>query len=166
MTAPTMAPAAPGAPVRPGANGKQVQVVARPFVAGTREVDKATYDPGARPLTAGTQDLPSYECDPNGFIRGAYMLVEVTAAGNSATVAFQPDAPLNIIDTITFNDVNNKPIFGPMGGHDWYAAVKFGGYTGCDDAKVVADLLGHDRVRRHRRFVHFRAATPERDREA
>lgn len=135
MTAPTMAPTAPGAPVKPGQNGKQVQVVARPFVAGTREVDKATYDPGARTLTANTQDLPSYECDPNGFIRGAYMLVETTAAGNSAAVAFQPDAPLNLIDTITFNDVNNKPIFGPMGGHDWYEAVKFGGYTGCDDAK-------------------------------
>jgi hypothetical protein len=130
-----MAPAKPGAPAKAGANGKQVQVVARPFVAGTREVDKATYDPGARVLTATTQDLPSYECDPNGFIRGAYMLLECTASGNSAAVAFQPDAPQNAIDTITFNDVNNKPIFGPMGGHDWYEAVKHGGYTGCDDAK-------------------------------
>lgn len=134
MTAPAMV--APGAPAKaPAGNGKQVQIAVRPFPAGTREVDKATYDPGARALTATTQDLPSYECDPNGFLRGAYILVESVAAGNAATVAFQPDAPLNAIDTITYNDVNNKPIFGPMGGHDMYAAVKFGGYTGCDDAK-------------------------------
>lgn len=134
MTAPAVAPPATGAPVKAG-NGKQVAVPSRPFIAGTREVDKATYDPGARALTANTQDLPSYECDPNGFLRGAYILIESVAAGNSATVAFNADAPFNVIDTITLNDVNNKPIFGPMGGHDMYAAVKFGGYTGCDDAK-------------------------------
>lgn len=134
MTAPTIQ--APGAaPAKAAGNGKQVQIPSRPFTAGTREVDKATYDPGARALTAATQDLPSYECDPNGFLRGAYILVESTASGNSATVAFQADAPFSAIDTIAFNDVNNKPIFGPMGGHDMYAAVKFGGYTGCDDAK-------------------------------
>jgi hypothetical protein len=136
MTAPAMAATGQGAPTtKAPANGKQVQIAVRPFPAGTREVDKATYDPGARALTANTQDLPSYECDPNGFLRGAYILVECTASGNSAAVAFQPDAPQNVIDTITFNDVNNKPIVGPMGGHDLYEAIKFGGYTGCDDSK-------------------------------
>lgn len=130
MTAPTQA-----APAR-GAGGKQAQQARpRPFITGTRRVDRATYDPGARPLTSGTQDLPVYECEPNGFLRGAYVLVEGTTAGNAAAVAFTADGPFSVIDTISFSDTNNKPIIGPLGGHDLYEAVKFGGYAFMDDMK-------------------------------
>lgn len=127
---------APTAPAKPGTgNGKQQPVRPRPFVTGTRRVDKSTYDPGARPLTSSTQDLPVYECEPNGFLRGAYVYVQGTTSGNAATVAFTADGPFNVVDTITFSDTNNKPILGPMNGHDLYEAVKFGGYAFQDDMK-------------------------------
>lgn len=129
MTAPTQAPPGTG-------NGKQAQQVRpRPFVTGTRRVDRATYDPGARPLTSGTQDLPVYECEPNGFLRGAYVYVQGTTAGNAAAVAFAQNGPFNAIDSITFADTNNKPIIGPFTGHDLYEAVKWGGYAFLDDMK-------------------------------
>lgn len=131
MTAPAVAPARPGA----GSNGKNGQpVVTRPFVAGTRPVDAAVYDQ-TRALTASTQDLPTFEIPPNGFLRGAYLVVTGTTAGNAATVSFANDAPFNVLDTITFNDTNNKSIVGPMNGWDLKECWKFGGYAFVDDAK-------------------------------
>lgn len=136
MTAPTSsAPAARQGAARPGANGqKAAQVQPRPFVAGTRRVDKSTYDQ-TRALTSSTQDLPTYEADPNGFLRGMYLLVECTTAANAAAVTFSANGPFNVLDTVVFNDVNNKPIIGPMSGFDLYLCVKYGGYAFFDDAR-------------------------------
>jgi hypothetical protein len=131
MTSPSgTAVQAPPAPK----NGK-APVIIRPFVAGTRRVDKQTYDQ-TKTLTAATQTLPTYECDPNGFLEGLYILVEAVAAGNSATVAFNADAPENCLDTVQFNDTNNKPLLGPMNGHDLYECIKHGGYAFQDDMKM------------------------------
>lgn len=128
MTAGTMAGP------RAADKGKGQPVMRRPFVAGTRPVDKATYDQ-TKTQTSSTQDLPVYECDPNGFLRGMYLLVEAVTASNAATVAFKANAPFNVIDTITFSDTNNKPLVGPFTGWDLYVAVKYGGYRFSDDAK-------------------------------
>lgn len=129
MTAPAAAPAKQG-------NGKAQPVQRlRPFVAGTRRVDKSTYDE-TKSTTASTQDLKTYECDPNGFLGGLYLLVEGTTAANAANVTFAADGPFNVIDTIQFNDVNNKPLLGPLGGHDLYVVNKYGGYAFIDDAKL------------------------------
>ncbi len=111
-----------------------VQRARRPFVAGTRTVDKSTYDE-TKTLTVSSQQMRTYECDPNGFLGGAYILVEAVTAGNAATVAFQPNAPFNVLDLITFNDTNNKPIVGPLSGFDLNVATKYGGYAHSDDPK-------------------------------
>jgi hypothetical protein len=121
------------APVQQKKNEK-VQVMRRPFVAGTRTVDKSTYDE-SKTMTTGTQVLRTYECDPNGFLGGAYVLVECVTAANAATTAFQPNAPFSAIDAITFNDTNNKPIIGPMNGFDLAICMKYGGYAHSDDPK-------------------------------
>lgn len=110
------------------------QILRRPFVAGTRTVDKSTYDE-SKALTASTQDLRTYECDPNGFLGGAYILVEATGGTSTAALTINADAPFIVLDTITFNDTNNKPIVGPMTGYDLYIANKYGGYAFSDDAK-------------------------------
>jgi len=124
------------APVKqePRKQDAKKQILRRPFVAGTRDVDKSTYDE-SKALTSSTQDLRTYECDPNGFLRGAYLLVEATAGTSTAALSIHGNAPFNVFDTITFNDTNNKPIVGPMGGYDLYVANKYGGYAFCDDAK-------------------------------
>lgn len=126
MTAPTM----------PQQQGKgKAPVIRRPFVAGTRRVDKSTYDE-SKVLNASTQDLRTYECDPNGFLRGGYLLVTCVTAANAAAVTFSANGPFNVIDTITFNDTNNKPLLGPMTGWDLMVAVKYGGYGFQDDPKL------------------------------
>lgn len=123
------------APVQQAGKKNDAPALVRPFVAGTRRVDKATYDE-SKALIASTQDLRTYECDPNGFLGGAYLYVTGTTAGNAAAVTFSANGPFNVIDTITFNDTNNKPMIGPMTGWDLYIAVKFGGYSFQDDAKL------------------------------
>lgn len=136
MTSPTMTAQTPQqAAPNGGKNGKQAAVLIRPFVAGTRRVDKSTYDE-SKVLNASTQDLRTYECDPNGFLRGAYLLVTCVTAGNVAAVTFAANGPTNVIDTITFNDTNNKPLLGPMTGFDLEMAVKYGGYAFQDDPRL------------------------------
>lgn len=117
----------------PAGNGK-APVVRRPFVTGTRRVDRSTYDQ-SRTMTTATQVINTYEADPNGFLGGFYVLVECTTAGNSANVAYNANGPFNAIQTITFSDTNNKPVVGPMTGWDLYIATKYGGYGHQDDAK-------------------------------
>lgn len=135
MTAAVAAP--PAAPSKGGTQkGKDAAPVrTRPFVTGTRRVDKNTYDE-TKVLAAGTQDMRTYECDPNGFLAGIYVLVEGTTAANAAAVTFAADGPFNVIDSIQLNDVNNKPILGPLNGHDLYQIGKYGGYAFIDDARL------------------------------
>src|SRR5258708_2830679 len=54
----------------------------------------------------------------------------------AATVAYADiDAPFNVIDTITLEDTNGKPIVGPFGGYDLYLVNKYGGYVSEGDVK-------------------------------
>jgi hypothetical protein len=108
----------------------------RPFVAGSREIDKPVYD-NTRTLTAGSQTLPTYEVEPSGYLRGLFLVVESTGSnGGAANVALTADAPWNVLDVVNFVDVNSKPLTGPFTGYDLYIAVKYGGYAFQDDAKM------------------------------
>lgn len=126
MTAPTQAPA-PAAGKAP--------VAARPFITGTRQIDRAIYD-NTTVVTTSTQRLPTYNLDTDGFTAGLYILCQATAVNTTAsTAAFQEDGPFNILSTVQFSDTNNKPIIGPMTGHDLAMIVKYGGYAFSDDPK-------------------------------
>ncbi len=113
--------------------GQQQKILRRPFIVGTREVDKSTYDK-TKVMTAATQTMDSYEVDPTGFLTELYIVVEATGTA-SAAVVFGPDGPFAALDSITLNDTNNKPVVGPMSGWDLYILSKFGGYTFADDAR-------------------------------
>lgn len=114
---------------------KDAPVAMRPFITGTRPIERAIYDQ-TKTLTAATQKLPTYNLDTDGFTSNLYILVETTAVNTTAsTAAFQPDAPFNVLNTVQFSDTNNKAILGPMDGHDLYECLKFGGYNFSDDAK-------------------------------
>ena len=127
MTAPTQAP--------PSSGGRAAPVALRPFITGTRQIDRQIYD-NTTVVTTGTQKLPTYNLDTDGFTAGLYILCQATAVNTTAsTAAFQEDGPFNIYSTVQFSDTNNKPIMGPMTGHDLYLITKYGGYAFSDDAK-------------------------------
>lgn len=109
-------------------------VAARAFRVGVQSHDEINYD-DTRSTTTSTIDLPVLNIPPAGFLRGLYVDVVGTTAGNAATVTFAANAPWNIIDTITLEDVNSAPIIGPLNGYDLYLVNKYGGYSFSDDPK-------------------------------
>lgn len=116
------------------AKGQQV-VSMRPFITGTRTIDRAIYD-NTTTMLATPVKLPTYSLDTDGFTSLLYVIMTCTTAGNSATVTFDEDAPFSAIQSLQFSDTNNKPILGPVTGHDLYLICKYGGYGHNDDAKA------------------------------
>lgn len=116
-----MAPAegAPAAPVR-----------ANRFVNASAEHIEPFYDSGQ--VAPGTE-LSNIEVAANGYLSGILVRVDVTSAGNSATVALAQDGPFNIISQVRLADINGANLFGPLGGFDWAQAVKYGGYAFVND---------------------------------
>lgn len=112
----------------------QAPVMVRPFITGTRTIDRAIYDNTTTQLATPVK-LPTYNLDTDGFTSGMYVVVTCTTAGNAATVAFKEDGPFSGILSAQFSDTNNKPILGPVTGHDLYLINKYGGYGFNDDAK-------------------------------
>jgi hypothetical protein len=106
----------------------------RPFITGTRTIDRAIYDNTTTLLTSPVK-LPTYALDTDGFTSLMYVVVEATTAANAANVTFDEDAPFSVIGSLQFSDTNNKPILGPVTGHDLYLICKYGGYGHNDDAK-------------------------------
>lgn len=117
-----------------GDKGQQV-ITMRPFITGTRTIDRAIYD-NTTTMTAAPVKLPTYNLDTDGFTSGMFVIMQCTTAANAATVTFDEDAPFSAIGSIQFSDTNNKPILGPVTGHDLYLINKYGGYAHNDDAKA------------------------------
>lgn len=107
----------------------------RPFRIGVKSHEEINYDVTVTQNT-GTQDLPVLEIPPAGFLRGVYVLVECFSTNSAATSAYlNNNAPFSIIDTITLEDTNSKPIVGPFNGFDLYTVNKLGGYFFANDPK-------------------------------
>lgn len=119
------------------AQARQAAPPPRPFRVGVQSHEENNYD---QTLTqsASTQDYPLFEIPPQGFLRGIYLKFDGFSTNSAATVAYatgQLDAPYNILDTITLEDTNSKPLVGPMGGYDLYLVNKYGGYVAGHDPK-------------------------------
>jgi hypothetical protein len=118
---------------RPTGDAKAAAPKPRPFRIGVQSKDEIDYDVTVTGTTS-TQDLPVLNIPPAGFLRGLFLLVETTAANTgTVAVAFKEDAPWNVLETVTLEDVNNQPIVGPISGYDLYLINKYGGYAGFGD---------------------------------
>lgn len=107
----------------------------RPFRIGVKSHEEINYD-NTVTQNAGTQDLPVLEIPPAGFLRGIFVLVECFSTNSAATSAYlNNNAPFSVIDTITLEDTNSKPIVGPFNGYDLYCVNKLGGYFFNSDPK-------------------------------
>lgn len=97
------------------------------FRVGVYDTELPDYD---NPVTmlAGTANFPPYTVTPTGWLKGFWFLFECLTAGNSANVSFKPDAPFSAVNKITFKDVGNREVFGPLSGYDWSTVMGFGGY--------------------------------------
>lgn len=117
---------------KPGGAQNAPQMAARPFITGSREIESHVYDTTVTLLTS-TQVLSPYDLVTDGYVSGVYIWIVGTTAGNSAAVTFAEDGPWNILQTVQFSDVSNRPIIGPMSGWELKECIKYGGYTFSDD---------------------------------
>jgi hypothetical protein len=108
--------------------------VLRPFFPGSLDLETHTYSDTE---TMGTAQIamPTYNIRTNGFLADLFITVKATAAGNSATVAFNESMPLAALSVITLSDTGGQPILGPMTGWELAMFVKWGGFSFSDDIR-------------------------------
>lgn len=100
-------------------------VAALPFVASAHEHTEPAFTVTATPTTA-TQALNPIDIPAYGYLR--YIFLEISCAGGAGgTLA--ADAPWNMLQSVSLQDVNGANLFGPMDGYGTYLANLFGGYN-------------------------------------
>lgn len=129
MTTPTQAAPAPAKNAAPAAP-------AWPFPVGVLGTENQSDYSSPVVMTAATVPFPDVKIQPDGWLRGVWVDVNGVAAGNSATVAFQADGPLNAINSVLFRDTGGEQIFGPFNSYDWMTTNKFGGYQAQGDPRA------------------------------
>lgn len=121
-------------PAPQGATAAHAPVLG-PFRGGTQPTVRATGYSQTVTLDTATQDLADYEIAPTNILRVIYIEVTATASGNTATVAFEPDAPLNILSTINFQDSGGTSIVGSFDTFTLAMAQKYFGYSANGDPR-------------------------------
>jgi len=116
MAAPAAAP--PAASAQKNAPPPQV------FRVGVYETDTPDIDVTLA-ATAAAQKLGTFKISPNGWLSQIRCLFEITCTG---TPTYSGDNPWSGIQKVTFRDVGNREIFGPLTGYEWFTVCKWGGY--------------------------------------
>ena len=108
-------------------------VVRNPFVRAAFQHREPFYD---QTFTLGSSAVAVSPIDvvPYGFMR--HVVIEVAASGGAAglnNAVAAGDAPYSILQNLTLQDVNGRPIFGPLPGYMAYLANLLGGYVWSSD---------------------------------
>lgn len=141
MAAPTLNRPASQAPANPGGQSTAPAKTPAPVIPFTRAARKKTLllgQYGPITMTAAQQPLPVIQAGVGGFLRKLVLTVQITAAGNAATVAFAADAPFNILQSITFTSPNSDSIVSLLDGFALAMLYKYGA-IGTGPIDPVAD---------------------------
>ena len=119
------------APVKPGTRANNAPPPPpQPFPVGVFETSTPDIDVTLTQTTAA-QKLGTFKISPNGWLSGIFCLFEMTVATNATnSVTFTGDNPFSVIQKVTFKDIGNREIFGPLTGYEWFTVNKWGGYFG------------------------------------
>lgn len=128
---------------KPGAPQQQQQAApAQPFAVGVYETTTPDIDVSLA-QTAAVQKLGTFKISPNGWLSGIYCLFEMAVPNNvTNSVTFTKDAPFSVIQKVTFRDIGNREIFGPLTGYEWFSVCKWGGYFGGADGSDPRNPAG------------------------
>lgn len=122
------------------AKGQQAAPVSLPFRVGAQPEANQDFVPAAVTLGTGTQPLPVYHPSAESFLRGVWIQVAALTSGNSVgTVVLKGDGPFNVLNMISFTDVQQRFIVGPINGYDLMVINKFGGYYNSSDPRADAN---------------------------
>jgi hypothetical protein len=95
------------------------------FRVGVYETDTPDIDVTLA-ATAAAQKLGTFKISPNGWLSGIWCFFQLTVTGGTYTAS--GDNPWSGIQKITFRDVGNREIIGPLTGYEWFVVNKYGGY--------------------------------------
>jgi len=128
--APTLARPAAAQP----AGQNAAPVVSIPFTRASRKKSRLAFQTGPTTLNTTVQALPPQQLPAAGYLRQVRLTVTGTSAGNSATVAFQNDAPFNILQQISLLSANGDSLISTIDGFALYVENKYGAFgTGFAD---------------------------------
>lgn len=121
------------APPKAGQANQKAAPPPQPFTVGVYETSTPDIDVTLAQTTAA-QKLGTFKISPNGWLAGIYCLFEMTITTNATnSVSYNKDNPFSVIQKVTFRDVGNREIFGPLTGYEWFTVNKWGGYFGGAD---------------------------------
>jgi hypothetical protein len=95
------------------------------FRVGVYETDTPDIDVTLAATTAA-QKLGTFKISPNGWLSGIWCLFQLAVTGGTYTSS--GDNPWSGIQKVTFRDVGNREIIGPLTGYEWMVVNKYGGY--------------------------------------
>lgn len=119
-------------------SAQKAQQPAQPFRAGTQATVQSTGFNYSQALSASTYPFPMWQVPPSNILRCIYLEVSATTSGNSATVAFAGDAPLNVFQSVNFADAGGTSIVGSFDSYTLAMVMKYGGYSNNSDPRANA----------------------------
>ena len=107
-----------------GTGQQKAQMPAQPFRVGVYGTDTPDIQVTLA-ATTSAQKLGTFKISPNGWLSR----IDCTFQGAVTTSStYVGDQPFSGIQKVTFKDVGNREIFGPLTGYEWFTTNKWGGY--------------------------------------
>lgn len=129
LVAPSVKPTA-AKPASTTASPAQPQQAPVPFIRATRKQSTlATAFAASAPLSAAQLPYPPIQVRPSGFLARLRLQITATAAGNAAAVAFQPDAPFNVLQNVSFSSPAGDVLLNPIDGFALSMLHKLGAFA-------------------------------------
>lgn len=96
-----------------------------PFTRASRKKSRNVYIDGPITLGANQQTRPPLQLPAAGYLRHITINVTGTTAGNAATVAFNGDAPYNVLTQLSLLSANGDSLVSPIDGFSLYLINKY-----------------------------------------
>ena len=97
-----------------------------PFTRASRKKSRLVLQTAAVTLNTTVQAIPALQIPAGGFLKRLKLSVVGTTSGNSATVAFQADAPFNLLQQISLLSPNGDTLINVIDGFSLYVINKYG----------------------------------------
>jgi hypothetical protein len=109
---------------KPGMGQKAPARPPQPFRVGVYDTDTPDIQ-ATLAATTSAQKLGTFKVSPNGWLSRIDCTFQLAITTSSTYVG---DQPFSGIQKVTFKDVGNREIFGPLTGYEWFTVNKWGGY--------------------------------------
>lgn len=108
------------------ASGNKAPVQVIPFTRASRKKSRLVLQTAGVLLNAGVQAVPALQVPAGGFLKRLKLTIVGTTAANAAAVAFNNDAPFNLLQQISLLSPNGDTLINVIDGFTLYVINKYG----------------------------------------